>query len=46
MRESLSLVFQYFFAVGSGVGAGLLVTAGGGYVLYKKLSGIKLGKRR
>lgn len=46
MRESLSLVFQYFFAVGSGIGAGLLVTIGGGYVLFKKISGIKLGKAK
>lgn len=35
MSESLNLVFKYFFAVGSGVGAGLMLTVGVGVVIYK-----------
>lgn len=46
LRDSLSLVFQYFFTMGAGIGAGLLLTIGGGYVMYKKISGIKLFRKR
>lgn len=39
MENSLNLVFQYFFAVGAGVGAGLVATIGTGLLVYNKLKG-------
>lgn len=36
MKDSLGLVFQYFFTAGAGIGAGLVVTVGGGLLLYSK----------
>lgn len=35
MNQSLELVFQYFFAVGSGLGVGLALTIGTAVVIYK-----------
>lgn len=37
--SSLELVFKYFFAVGSGVGAGLLITVGVPLLIYRKFKG-------
>ncbi len=42
MPDSLNLVFQYFLAVGSGIGLGLVLTIGGVYVAYKKFSTLQL----
>lgn len=36
MSESLQLVFNYFFAVGAGIGLGLLVTVGLPVLAYTK----------
>lgn len=36
MPDSLQLVFQYFLAVGSGVGLGLVLTVGLSIVIYNK----------
>lgn len=38
----LSLVFQYFFAVGSGIGAGLVATIGGALLIYNKVKGANI----
>lgn len=38
MNESLQLVFNYFFAVGSGIGLGLVITIGVPVVVYRKIT--------
>lgn len=44
--NGLDLVFQYFFIAGAGIGAGLLLTIGGGYVIYKKIGGLKVWEKK
>lgn len=39
MSDSLNLVFQYFLAVGAGIGVGLVLTVGGSLLLYSKFKG-------
>lgn len=41
MSQSLQLVFNYFFAVGAGIGLGLLVAIGLPVVIYTKITGVK-----
>lgn len=42
MPGSLNLVFQYFFAVGAGIGAGIVATVGGALLIYNKFKGANL----
>lgn len=45
MPDSLNLVFQYFLAAGTGLGLGLALTLGGSYLVYKKVSNMKMTRR-
>lgn len=41
MSQSLQLVFNYFFAVGAGIGLGVLVAVGLPILIYTKIMGVK-----